>query len=431
MLDIKQLRLNANIIAEQLKKRGFNFDTDTFNGLEYRRKELQVATQNIQNKRNTYSKEIGILKRNKEDASDILTKVANLGDELTKIKTELQNIQQSIDDILLSTPNIIHKDVPYGNSENDNLEVKKVGKIRKFNFPVKDHVELGNIHNELDFDSASKISGTRFSLMSGNLAKLHRSLITFMLDIHTKNGYIETYVPYLVNSKSLLGTGQLPKFEQDLFKTYLHSEDSSEKPLYLIPTAEVPLTNIVRDTIVDAKYLPKKYVAHTPCFRSEAGAYGKDTKGLIRQHQFEKVELVQIVKKEDSYNVLEQLTRDAESVLIALNLPYRKVLLCSGDLGFSAAKTYDLEVWLPAQNTYREISSCSNFEDFQARRLHARWKNPKTKTTELLHTLNGSGLAVGRTLVAIMENYQQQDASITIPEVLQPYLNGMQSISSS
>ncbi len=428
MLDIKQLRLNANLVAKQLKKRGFIFDTNTFNNLESQRKTLQIAIQNIQNRRNTYSKEIGKLKRNKEDATKALKEVANLGSELDKIKKELQNIQQDINNILLSTPNIAHKSVPIGSTEDDNLAVKKVGKIREFNFSVKNHIQLGEIHNGLDFASASKISGARFSIISGNLAKLHRALITFMLDTHSKNGYIETYVPYLVNAKSLLGTGQLPKFEQDLFKTNLRSEDDNEKPLYLIPTAEVPLTNIVRDTIIDNNKLPKKYVAHTPCFRSEAGAYGKDTRGLIRQHQFEKVELVQIVKKENSYKALEQLTTDAESILIALNLPYRKVVLCSGDLGFSAAKTYDLEVWLPAQNTYREISSCSNFEDFQARRLQTRWKNSITKTTELLHTINGSGLAVGRTLVAIMENYQQEDASITIPEVLRPYLNGLEVI---
>ncbi len=422
MLDKKQLRNEIKIVAQGLAKRGFYFDIEVLQSLENSRKINQVKTQDLQNLRNTQSKSIGSAKAAGEDIKPLLDAVANLGDKLDAAKTELQSIQSQIDDIVMGLPNLPHKSVPVGNSADDNVEILKWGKPKKYDFEVKDHVDLGELHG-LDFATAAKISAARFSVMSGQIAHLHRALTQFMLDQHTEqNGYTEAYVPYLVNSESLIGTGQLPKFEADLFKTHLHGEQGEAKTLYLIPTAEVPLSNIVRDSIVQESYLPIKYVAHTPSFRSEAGAYGRDTRGLIRQHQFEKVELVQVVKAEHSYQVLEALTSHAEGILQALDLPYRKVILCSGDLGFSAAKTYDLEVWLPGQQAYREISSCSNFEDFQARRLQARWKNPATGQTELLHTLNGSGLAVGRTLVAVMENYQQADRSIKIPPVLQKYM---------
>ena len=422
MLDKKQLRNEIKIVAQGLAKRGFYFDIEVLQSLENSRKTNQVKTQDLQNLRNTQSKSIGSAKAAGEDIKPLLDAVANLGDKLDAAKTELQSIQSQIDDIVMGLPNLPHKSVPVGNSADDNVEILKWGKPKKYDFEVKDHVDLGELHG-LDFATAAKISAARFSVMSGQIAHLHRALTQFMLDQHTEqNGYTEAYVPYLVNSESLIGTGQLPKFEADLFKTHLHGEQGEAKTLYLIPTAEVPLSNIVRDSIVQESYLPIKYVAHTPSFRSEAGAYGRDTRGLIRQHQFEKVELVQVVKAEHSYQVLEALTSHAEGILQALDLPYRKVILCSGDLGFSAAKTYDLEVWLPGQQAYREISSCSNFEDFQARRLQARWKNPATGQTELLHTLNGSGLAVGRTLVAVMENYQQADRSIKIPPVLQKYM---------
>ena len=422
MLDKKQLRNEIKIVAQGLAKRGFYFDIEVLQSLENSRKTNQVKTQDLQNLRNTQSKSIGSAKAAGEDIKPLLDAVANLGDKLDAAKTELQSIQSQIDDIVMGLPNLPHKSVPVGNSADDNVEILKWGKPKKYDFEVKDHVDLGELHG-LDFATAAKISAARFSVMSGQIAHLHRALTQFMLDQHTEqNGYTEAYVPYLVNSESLIGTGQLPKFEADLFKTHLHGEQGEAKTLYLIPTAEVPLSNIVRDSIVQESYLPIKYVAHTPSFRSEAGAYGRDTRGLIRQHQFEKVELVQVVKAEHSYQVLEALTSHAEGILQALDLPYRKVILCTGDLGFSAAKTYDLEVWLPGQQAYREISSCSNFEDFQARRLQARWKNPATGQTELLHTLNGSGLAVGRTLVAVMENYQQADRSIKIPPVLQKYM---------
>ena len=422
MLDKKQLRNEIKIVAQGLAKRGFYFDIEVLQSLENSRKTNQVKTQDLQNLRNTQSKSIGSAKAAGEDIKPLLDAVDDLGDKLDAAKTELQSIQSQIDDIVMGLPNLPHKSVPVGNSADDNVEILKWGKPKKYDFEVKDHVDLGELHG-LDFATAAKISAARFSVMSGQIAHLHRALTQFMLDQHTEqNGYTEAYVPYLVNSESLIGTGQLPKFEADLFKTHLHGEQGEAKTLYLIPTAEVPLSNIVRDSIVQESYLPIKYVAHTPSFRSEAGAYGRDTRGLIRQHQFEKVELVQVVKAEHSYQVLEALTSHAEGILQALDLPYRKVILCSGDLGFSAAKTYDLEVWLPGQQAYREISSCSNFEDFQARRLQARWKNPATGQTELLHTLNGSGLAVGRTLVAVMENYQQADRSIKIPPVLQKYM---------
>ena len=424
MLSKKQLRNEIKKVAELLQRRGFTFDIEQYNNFETERKQLQIETQDLQNERNVQSKSIGKAKANGEDIEPLLKQVANLGEKLESAKNKLIEVQNQIDEIELTLPNIPHESVPEGASEDENVEVLKWGNPRSFDFEIKDHVDLGE-NLGLDFKSAAKISGARFSVIKGELAKLHRALIQFMLDTHTEHhGYSEVYVPYLVNADSLLGTGQLPKFEEDLFKTHLHGEEGDAKALYLIPTAEVPVTNLVRDSIIDENDLPIKYVAHTPSFRSEAGAYGKDTRGLIRQHQFEKVELVQIAKAEDSYKILEELTQDAESILKALELPYRKVILCAGDLGFSSAKTYDLEVWLPGQNAYREISSCSCFEDFQARRMKLRYKNSNSEEMELLHTLNGSGLAVGRTFVAILENYQEEDGSVTIPNVLRPYMNG-------
>ena len=428
MLDSKLLRGNIDFVVEQLKRRDFSFDVNEFNKLEDKRKVIQVETQDLQNLRNTKSKLIGQVKSSGEDIKPLLAEVSDLGQKLDNAKSALNAIQLEIDKIIMAIPNIPHPSVPEGTSEDDNLELLKWGEPKKFSFEAKDHVDLGEPLG-LDFSTAAKISGSRFVVITGKLAKLQRALTQFMLDHHTENnGYTETYAPYLVNSDSLTGTGQLPKFEADLFKTHLHGEEGEAKALYLIPTAEVPVTNIVRDSIIKDTDLPLKYVAHTPCFRSEAGSYGRDTRGLIRQHQFEKVELVQISKPEKSYEILEELTKDAEGILKLLELPYRKVLLCTGDLGFSSAKTYDLEVWLPGQEAYREISSCSCFEDFQARRMQLRWKSPTTKDTEFLHTLNGSGLAVGRTLVAVIENYQNADGSITIPEVLQAYMGGLTKI---
>lgn len=425
MLSKKQLRSDIEAVEIALKKRNFSFDINQLNDLENKRKKNQVETQKLQNLRNTQSKAIGKAKAAGEDIKPLLDDVADLGDKLDEAKSELQSIQVQIDDIVMAMPNIPHESVPEGNSEDDNVEVLKWGEPGQYDFEVKGHVELGESYG-LDFETAAKISCARFSVMTGKIARLHRALTQFMLDQHVdNNGYTEAYVPYLVNAESLTGTGQLPKFEADLFKTHLHGEEGDAKILYLIPTGEVPITNMVRDTIVKEDDLPLKFVGHTPCFRSEAGAYGQDTRGLIRQHQFEKVELVQVAKAQDSYRLLEELTGHAESILQALELPYRKVILCAGDLGFSAAKTYDLEVWLPGQNAYREISSCSCFEDFQARRLHLRWKNPKTNKHELLHTLNGSGLAVGRTLVAVLENHQQADGSIRVPDVLHSYMGGI------
>ena len=428
MLDSKLLRGNIDFVVEQLKRRNFTFDKAQYNKLEGQRKVIQVQTQDLQNLRNTKSKAIGKAKASGENMQPLLDEVSELGQKLDKSKTKLQDIQAKIDEIVMALPNIPHPSVPEGGSEDDNVEIVSWGEQTKFDFEPKDHVDLGEIHG-MDFAAAAKISGARFVVITGKLAKLQRALTQFMLDHHVeKNGYTETYVPYLVNADSMTGTGQLPKFEADLFKTHLHGEEGEAKALYLIPTAEVPVTNIVRESIIKESELPLKFVAHTPCFRSEAGAYGKDTRGLIRQHQFEKVELVQISKPGDSYEVLEELTDNAEGVLQLLDLPYRKVELCTGDLGFSSAKTYDLEVWLPGQNKYREISSCSCFEAFQARRMQLRWKNPETNTTESLHTLNGSGLAVGRTLVAVIENYQQSDGSIVIPKVLQGYMDGQNKI---
>ena len=428
MLESKLLRGNIDFVVEQLKRRNFTFDVDEFNKLEDQRKVIQVQTQELQNLRNTKSKAIGQAKASGESIEPLLEEVSDLGKKLVDAKAELNNLQLKIDEIVMAIPNLPHASVPKGTSESDNLELLKWGEPKKFEFEPKDHVDLGEMHG-IDFTAAAKISGARFVVMTGKIAKLQRALTQFMLDHHTEiNGYTETYVPYLVNADSLTGTGQLPKFEADLFKTHLHGEEGEAKALYLIPTAEVPVTNIVRDSIIKESDLPLKFVAHTPCFRSEAGSYGRDTRGLIRQHQFEKVELVQISKPTDSYDVLEELTEHAEGILKLLELPYRKVTLCTGDLGFSSAKTYDLEVWLPGQCAYREISSCSCFEGFQARRMQLRWKNSNTKESEFLHTLNGSGLAVGRTLVAVIENYQNADGSITIPNVLQSYMGGITTI---
>ena len=428
MLESKLLRGNIDFVVEQLKRRNFSFDVAEFNKLEDQRKVIQVQTQDLQNLRNTKSKAIGQAKASGENIEPLLEEVSDLGEKLDNAKSALNDLQLKIDEIVMAIPNIPHPSVPEGQSEDDNIELSKWGEPKKFDFEPKDHVDLGEMHG-IDFAAAAKISGSRFVVITGKVAKLQRALTQFMLDQHTeKNGYTETYVPYLVNADSLTGTGQLPKFEADLFKTNLHGEEGEAKALYLIPTAEVPVTNIVRDSILKDSELPLKFVAHTPCFRSEAGSYGKDTRGLIRQHQFEKVELVQISNPDNSYDVLEELTEHAEGILKLLELPYRKVILCTGDLGFSSAKTYDLEVWLPGQTAYREISSCSCFEGFQARRMQLRWKNPETKESEFLHTLNGSGLAVGRTLVAVIENYQNADGSITIPKVLQSYMGGITTI---
>jgi len=421
MLDPRLLRTEFPFVAKQLARRGVALDQDRFEALETRRKALQVLTQELRSQRNARSKSIGKAKAAGEDIKSLLAEVAELGDRLKVAQKELASLQDELSEIALGLPNIPHESVPDGTSEDDNREERRWGTPRVFDFEPKDHVDLGVPSGWMDFDVAAKIAGSRFVVLSGPLARLHRALIQFMLDTHTsEHGYTEAYVPYLVNADSLYGTGQLPKFEEDLFKV------PGERDYYLIPTAEVPVTNIVRDLIVDPEYMPGKWVAHTPCFRSEAGSYGKDTRGMIRQHQFEKVELVQAVRPQDSLAALEELTGHAEAILQRLDLPYRVVTLCTGDLGFSAAKTYDLEVWLPGQQKYREISSCSNFEDFQARRMHARWRNPATGKPELVHTLNGSGLAVGRTLVAVLENYQEADGTVPVPEVLRDYMGGME-----
>lgn len=422
MLENKFLRENAQEIATLLKTKNFDFDYQEFLILEATRKSLQIQVQELQNLRNTVSKNIGKTKASGGDIKPLLTQVDEFGTKLDDAKKELNIVLEKIKNITLGLPNIPSTDSPVGLSEDGNQVVASWGKKPTFDFKVQDHADIGEKIG-LDFATASKISGTRFVVITGRLAKLHRALTQFMLDTHTDNGYTEAYVPYLVNADSLYGTGQLPKFEADLFKTSLHGEEGEAKELYLIPTAEVPLTNMFRDEIIKDTDLPLKFTAHTPCFRSEAGSYGRDTRGLIRQHQFEKVELIQIVKSENSAQALEELTGSAESILQALNLHYQKIILCTGDTGFSASKTYDLEVWLPAQNAYREISSCSSFDGFQARRMNLRTKNSDGQT-EALHTINGSGLAVGRTLVAIIENYQNQDGSITIPKVLQRYMNG-------
>jgi len=423
MLDIQLLRTQLDLVAERLAARGYTLDVESFQGLEAERKVLQTRTQELQAKRNSLSKQIGQLKAKGEDTAPVMAEVAGLGDALKVNEDELAAVLKKFDAFLALIPNLPHESVPVGKSEADNVEVRRWGTPRTFDFPVKDHVELGESLKLLDFETAAKISGARFSVLKAGMARLHRALAQFMLDTHTtEHGYTEVYTPYLVNAASMHGTGQLPKFEADLFK--VPREDA--EALYLIPTAEVPVTNMVRDTILAADALPLKMVCHTPCFRSEAGSYGRDTRGMIRQHQFDKVELVRIEKPENAWAALEELTGHAEAILQKLGLPYRVMALCSGDMGFSAAKTYDLEVWLPAQNTYREISSCSNFESFQARRLSARFK--QDKKNELVATLNGSGLAVGRTLVAVLENYQNADGSITIPEALRPYMGGLEVI---
>ena len=424
MLDPKLLRSDLDQVVEKLKIKNFDFDADEFRKLEEERKRLQVSTQNLQGERNSRSRAIGDAKGRGEDIQPLLDEVASLGDQLKAAETELEALQSNLDALLSGIPNIPDESVPAGNNEDDNIEVMSWGEIPKFDFEVRDHIDIGEALGGLNFERAAKLSGARFVSMTGPLVSMHRALIQFMINQHIlHHGYTEAYTPYLVNANALYGTGQLPKFEQDLFHIKTENHD-----LYLIPTAEVPVTNFVAGTIQDADKLPLKYVAHTPCFRSEAGSYGRDTRGMIRQHQFEKVELVQIVKPQDSMAALEALTGHAETILQMLGLAYRKVILCGGDLGFASTKTYDLEVWLPGQNAYREISSCSNMTDFQARRMQARWRNPETGKPELVHTLNGSGLAVGRTLIAIIENYQQADGSIRVPEALQPYLHGMTEI---
>ena len=424
MLDINLLRTQLDSVQAGLDSRGKPIDLSRFVDLEAERKTLQSRTQDLQSQRNSLSKQIGILKGQGKDAAEVLNQVAALKDELEANELKLTALLSEFNAVLAGLPNLPHPSVPLGTDETGNVEVKRWGTLREFNFPIRDHVDIGESLGQLDFGAAAKIAGARFSVMKGQLARMHRALAQFMLDTHTnEHGYTEVYTPYLVNAESLMGTGQLPKFEEDLFKVLR----GDAEPLYLIPTAEVPVTNIVRDEILAAEILPLKLVCHTPCFRSEAGSAGRDTRGMIRQHQFDKVELVQIVHPDKSIEAHEALTRHAETILEKLELPYRKVALCTGDMGFSASKTYDLEVWLPAQNTYREISSCSNFESFQARRMQARFRNEKNKP-ELVHTLNGSGLAVGRTLVAILENYQNADGSVTIPAVLRSYMGNVEFI---
>ncbi|WP_028022773.1 serine--tRNA ligase [Enterovibrio calviensis] len=423
MLDSKLLRTELDATAEKLARRGFKLDVDTLRDLEEKRKSLQVRTEELQAERNARSKSIGQAKAKGEDIQPLLADVENLGEELNKAKAELADLQNELNAIVQAVPNVADDAVPVGKDESENVEISVWGEPKSYDFEVKDHVDLGELSGGLDFASAVKLSGSRFIVMKGQMARLHRAIAQFMLDLHTtEHDYTEMYVPYLVNADSLFGTGQLPKFGEDLFHTQPATEEGVG--MSLIPTAEVPLTNMVRDTIVDEADLPIRMTAHTPCFRSEAGSYGRDTRGLIRMHQFDKVELVQIVKPEDSMAALEELTGHAEKVLQLLNLPYRKVILCTGDMGFGAAKTYDLEVWVPAQSTYREISSCSNMTDFQARRMQARFRRKGANKPELLHTLNGSGLAVGRTMVAILENYQLEDGRIEVPEVLRPYMGG-------
>lgn len=430
MIDQNLLRTHLDDVVRILQtKRGFSLDAQKVASLEEQRKALQVKTETLQAERNARSKNIGAAKARGEDISALLAEVDSMGDALAQAKAELDSIQGEMRELLLAIPNLPADDVPVGKDDSENVEISRWGTPREFDFEVKDHVSLGEQLAGLDFPAGVKLTGSRFVVMKGQIARLHRALSQFMLDLHSEqHGYTETYVPYLVNHDTLYGTGQLPKFGEDLFHTQpLEGQDPNEvqKPYALIPTAEVPVTNLVRDEILDEESLPLKYTAHTPCFRAEAGSYGRDTRGLIRMHQFDKVEMVQIVAPEKSMQALEELTGHAEKVLQLLGLPYRKMLLCSGDMGFGAAKTYDLEVWLPAQNTYREISSCSNMWDFQARRMQARCKAKGEKKTRLVHTLNGSGLAVGRTLVAVLENYQNADGSITVPEALRPYMNGV------
>jgi seryl-tRNA synthetase len=424
MLDPRLLRTELTSVIERLKIKKFTLDGDHYESLEQRRKELQVTTEALQADRNTRSKSIGQAKAKGEDIEPLLKDVADLGDQLDSQMAALNAVQDELSEIQWSIPNLPDATVPIGHNEDDNEVVRSWGDPTTFSFAAKDHVDLGDQNGHMDFETAGKITGSRFVTLSGPLARLHRALIQFMLDMHTEqHGYEEVYVPYIVNQDSLRGTGQLPKFEEDLFKL------DDERGLYLIPTAEVPVTNIARDEIFATTDMPKKFVCHTPCFRSEAGSYGKDTRGMIRQHQFDKVELVHFVKPEDSHQAHEDLTGHAEAILQKLGLPYRVVNLCGGDLGFSAAKTYDLEVWLPGQEQYREISSCSNFLDFQARRMQARWRNPDTGKPELLHTVNGSALAVGRTLIAVLENYQLEDGKVQVPQILQSYMSGLSVIS--
>ena len=423
MIDPKLLRQSTADVAKNLSRRGFDFDVDAYLALEERRKSLQVDTENLRNERNSSSKNIGKAKAQGEDIAPLLAAVKDLGDKLEENETVLQALLSELQSIELGLPNLLDVDVPDGHDEDDNVEVRRWGEPVEFDFEAKSHIEIGELLGLLDFEAASKISGSRFVIMRAGLARMQRALIQFMLDTHTtEHGYEEAYVPYLVQSQALVGTGQLPKFEEDLFKT------TDETPFYLIPTAEVPLTNLARDVIYEADQLPLRYTAHTPCFRSEAGSYGQDTRGMIRQHQFEKVELVQLVAADTSAQALEELTGHAEVILQRLELPYRVVSLCSGDVGFGARKTYDLEVWLPGQERYREISSCSNCGDFQSRRMQARRRNPDSGKPELIHTLNGSGVAAGRALIAIMENYQQADGSIRVPAVLRPYMGGTETV---
>ncbi len=425
MLDPRLFRTDLDFVKQQLNRRSFIFNPESYVALEARRKDVQIKTQELQNERNSRSKAIGNAKAKGEDVQPLLNQVQHLGDELKAAETILTDIQLEMETLMEGIPNILDEAVPEGKSEEFNLELCRWGDVPKFDFEPKDHVDLGTKLKGIDFELGVKIASSRFVVLTGPLARLQRAIIQLMLDMHTaEHGYTETYVPFLANAESLRGTGQLPKFEADLFKA------SDDPLLYLIPTAEVPVTNRVRDVIIETKELPLKFVCHSPCFRSEAGAYGRDVRGMIRQHQFEKVELVQIVRPEDSAKAHEELTTHAENILKKLKLPYRKMLLCAGDTGFSSSKTYDLEVWLPGQATYREISSCSNFKDFQARRLQARWRNPETGKPELVHTLNGSGLAAGRTLIAVMENYQDAEGRIRIPDALIPYMGGLEIIES-
>ena len=431
MLDIQLFRKDIDAVAQRLATRGFQLDVAAFQALEAERKQLQTQTEELQARRNSLSKQIGVLKGKGEDASAVMAEVGGIGDTLKASAARLDEIQAHLGELMLSIPNLPHESVPVGNDETQNVEVRRVGEPRQFDFAVRDHVDVGEKLG-LDFDTAVKVTGSRFSMLRGGVARLHRALVQMMLDTHTQeHGYTEMYVPYIVNAASMRGTGQLPKFEEDLFKVprkvgSAGDDNAGERieNFYLIPTAEVPLTNIVRDAIVAGEKLPLRFVAHTPCFRSEAGSYGKDTRGMIRQHQFDKVEMVQIVPAAQSFDALEELTGHAEAILKKLELPFRTIVLCTGDMGFGSTKTYDLEVWIPAQNTYREISSCSNMGDFQARRMQARMRAGQGKP-ELVHTLNGSGLAVGRTLVAILENYQNADGSVTVPAALQPYMGGI------
>jgi len=422
MLDPRLFRSDLEYVKQQLDRRSYAFDSAAYEALENKRKVVQISTQDLQNEKNKSAKSIGQAKAKGEDIQPLLDQVQHLGEQLKAAETELSEIQAEMSEIMQAIPNILDEVVPAGKTEDDNVEISRWGEIPDFSFEPKDHVDLGESKG-LDFELAAKITSARFAVLQGPLARLQRAIIQLMLDTHAaEHGYSETYVPYLVNADSLYGTGQLPKFEEDLFKA------SDDPALYLIPTAEVPVTNIVRDAIVDAKQMPLKFVCHTPCFRSEAGAYGRDVRGMIRQHQFEKVEMVQIVSADQSEKAHEELTSHAENILKKLNLAYRKVLLCAGDTGFSSSKTYDLEVWLPGQGKYREISSCSNFKDFQARRMQARWRNPETGKPELVHTINGSGLAAGRTLIAVMENYQDEQGRIHIPDALKPYMAGVEII---